>query len=88
MSKILIVGGSKGIGKKISEILENKECIIFSRNNDDSANSNHHYYNLDVNNGEFPEIEDLSSIIYVTVPITGNDDFDNSLENFSKNVRV
>ena len=64
MSKILIVGGSKGIGKKISEILENKECIIFSRNNDDSANSNHHYYNLDVNNGEFPEIEDLSSIIY------------------------
>ena len=64
MSKILIVGGSKGIGKKISEILENKECIIFSRNNDDSANSNHHYYNLDVNNDEFPEIEDLSSIIY------------------------
>ena len=64
MSKILIVGGSKGIGKKISEILENKECIVFSRNNVDSSNSNHHYYNLDVNNGGFPEIEDLSSIIY------------------------
>jgi 3-oxoacyl-[acyl-carrier protein] reductase len=64
MSKILIVGGSKGIGKKISEILENKECIVFSRNNVDSSNSNHHYYNLDVNNGDFPEIEDLSSIIY------------------------
>ena len=64
MSKILIVGGSKGIGKKISEILENKECIVFSRNNVDSSNSNHHYYNIDVNNGDFPEIEDLSSIIY------------------------
>ena len=64
MSKILIVGGSKGIGKKISEILENKECIVFSRNNVDSSNSKHHYYNLDVNNGDFPEIEDLSSIIY------------------------
>lgn len=64
MSKVLIVGGSKGIGKKISEILENKECIVFSRNNVDSPNSNHHYYNLDVNNGDFPEIEDLSSIIY------------------------
>ena len=64
MSKILIVGGSKGIGKKISEILENKECIVFSRNNVDSSNSNHHYYNLDINNGDFPEIEDLSSIIY------------------------
>ena len=32
MSKILIVGGTKGIGKNISEILKNKECIIFSRN--------------------------------------------------------
>lgn len=64
MSKILIVGGSKGIGKKISEILENKECIVFSRNNVDSSNSNHHYHNLDINNGDFPEIEDLSSIIY------------------------
>ena len=64
MSKVLIVGGSKGIGKKISEILENKECIVFSRNNVDSSNSNHHYYNLDINNGDFPEIEDLSSIIY------------------------
>ena len=32
--------------------------------------------------------KDLSSIIYVTVPITGNDDFDNSLEIFSKHVRV
>ena len=63
MSKVLIVGGSKGIGKKISEILENKECIVFSRNNVDSPNSNHHYYNLDVNNGDFPEIEYLSSII-------------------------
>ena len=64
MSKVLIVGGSKGIGKKISEILENKECIVFSRNNVDLPNSKHHYYNLDVNNGDFPEIEDLSSIIY------------------------
>ena len=64
MSKVLIIGGSKGIGKKISEILENKECIVFSRNNVDSSNSNDHYYNLDINNGDFPEIEDLSSIIY------------------------
>ena len=30
----------------------------------------------------------LSSIIYVTVPFTGNDNFDRSLEIFSKNVSV
>ena len=56
MKKAIIIGGSKGIGKKISEILENKDCIVFSRNNVNSPNSSHHYYNLDVNNGDFPEI--------------------------------
>ena len=30
----------------------------------------------------------LSSIVYVTVPLTGNDNFDRSLEIFSKNVSV
>lgn len=64
MSKILIVGGSKGIGKKIAEVLQNKECIIFSRSNVDSVNNNHHYYNLDINDCNFPEIDELNSIIY------------------------
>ena len=32
--------------------------------------------------------KEISSIIYVTVPITGNDDFDDSLECFSKHVIV
>lgn len=64
MSKILIVGGTKGIGKRISELLENSDCIIFSRDEINSANHNHIYYNLDVKNAEFPDIEDLSSIIY------------------------
>ena len=64
MSKILIVGGSKGIGKKIAEVLHNKECIIFSRNDVDSVNNNHHYYNLDINDYNFPEIDELNSIIY------------------------
>lgn len=64
MSKILIVGGTKGIGKRISELLENSDCIIFSRDEINSTNHNHIYYKLDVKNAEFPDIEDLSSIIY------------------------
>lgn len=64
MSKTLIVGGTKGIGKRISELLENSDCIIFSRDEISSTNNNHIYYNLDVKNAEFPDIEDLSSIIY------------------------
>ena len=64
MSKTLIVGGTKGIGKRISELLENSDCIIFSRDEINSTNNNHIYYNLDVINAEFPDIDDLSSIIY------------------------
>ena len=64
MSKTLIVGGTKGIGKRISELLENSDCIIFSRDEISSTNNNHLYYTLDVKNAEFPDIEDLSSIIY------------------------
>jgi len=64
MSKTLIVGGTKGIGKRISELLENSDCVIFSRDKIISTNNNHLYYNLDVKNAEFPDIEDLSSIIY------------------------
>jgi 3-oxoacyl-[acyl-carrier protein] reductase len=64
MSKTLIVGGTKGIGKRISELLENSDCVIFSRDEISSTNNNHLYYTLDVKNAEFPDIEDLSSIIY------------------------
>jgi NAD(P)-dependent dehydrogenase (short-subunit alcohol dehydrogenase family) len=31
MGKILIVGGTKGIGEAISKELLEKECVIFSR---------------------------------------------------------
>ena len=31
MGKILIVGGTKGIGQEIAQLLENRECVIFSR---------------------------------------------------------
>ena len=29
MGKILIVGGTKGIGQEIAQLLENKECVLF-----------------------------------------------------------
>lgn len=64
MGKILIVGGTKGIGQEIAQLLENKECVLFSREAY-SVNSNSHvHYQLDVSEGNFPDIEDISSIVY------------------------
>ena len=64
MGKILIVGGTKGIGQEIAQLLENKECVLFSRETY-SVNSNKHvHYQLDVSEDNFPDIEDISSIVY------------------------
>ena len=68
MSKLLIVGGTKGIGQEIAQLLENKECVLFSREAY-SVNSNKHvHYQLDVSEDNFPDIEDISSIVTVQEP--------------------
>ena len=64
MGKILIVGGTKGIGEEIAQLLEKKECVIFSRESHNVKSNNHTHYKLDVSEGEFPDIEDISSIVY------------------------
>ena len=64
MGKILIVGGTKGICEEIAQLLENKECVIFSRESHNVKSNNHKHYQLDVSEGEFPDIEDISAIIY------------------------
>ena len=64
MSKTLIVGGTKGIGLEISKLLGDKECILTSRSSYLVKSNQHTHYQIDAINGEYPEIEDLSSIIY------------------------
>lgn len=64
MKKILIIGGSKGIGKATVEALKDTHQIInFSRTNPDNhAHIEHH--EIDVLNDELPEIEDLAGVVY------------------------
>jgi NAD(P)-dependent dehydrogenase (short-subunit alcohol dehydrogenase family) len=64
MGKILIVGGTKGIGQEIAQLLENRECVLFSREAYSVTSNNHVHYQLDVSEGNFPDIEDISSIVY------------------------
>ena len=96
MGKILIVGGTKGIGQEIAQLLENKECVLFSREAY-SVNSNSHvHYQLDVSEGNFPDIEDISSIVYCPGTINlkpfrslKEEDFQNDFDvNFLREVKV
>lgn len=64
MSKTLIVGGTKGIGHQITQLLESKECILFSRELYNVSSPNHIHYQLDVIEDDLPEINEISAIIY------------------------
>ena len=64
MSKTLIVGGTKGIGLQITQLLDNKDCIIFSRERYNTISPNHIHFQLDVMKDDLPEINEISAIIY------------------------
>ena len=65
MGKVLIIGGTKGIGKAIvSEIIEEHEVVCLSRNISDFTHNNYNHIKFDVLNDEFPEIESLDTLIY------------------------
>lgn len=64
MSKLLIIGGSKGIGKAILEDQMNKRtCVNISRTTPDVSGEFEHH-TLDVLVDDLPDIEALGSIIY------------------------
>ena len=64
MEKTLIIGGSKGIGASILNNLKDQQCINLSRSNPSSTHPNHKHYNFDVTQPEFPEIDEVKSLIY------------------------
>ena len=64
MSKTLIVGGTKGIGLQITQLLDNRDCIIFSRERFNAISPNHIHFQLDVMKDDLPEINEISAIIY------------------------
>ena len=88
MKKILIIGGSKGIGNAILlQQLENNTVYTISRNTPEVAHPNHTHFSLDVLQDTLPEIESLDSVIYcpgsITLKPIGSltiDDFRNDFE--------
>lgn len=65
MKKIVIIGGSKGIGNAIlQQQLENNKVYNISRNAPDLSHPNLKHYSLDVLQDALPEIENIDTLIY------------------------
>lgn len=88
MKKILIIGGSKGIGNAILlQQLENNTVYTISRTAPEITHPNLNHFSLDVLQDTLPEIESLDSVIYcpgsITLKPIGSlsiDDFRNDFE--------
>jgi len=64
MKTILIIGGSKGIGKALADLLkESHKVITMSRSEIENQESNTHYA-LDILKDELPDIEELDGLVY------------------------
>jgi NAD(P)-dependent dehydrogenase (short-subunit alcohol dehydrogenase family) len=88
MKTILIVGGSKGIGKAIvTKLLEYCKVINISRSTPDISHENLTHYDCDVTKDELPEIEQADGLVYCPGSINlkpisrlSIDDFKNDFE--------
>jgi len=88
MKTILIVGGSKGIGKAIvTKLLEYCKVINISRSTPDISHENLTHYDCDVIKDELPEIEQADGLVYCPGSINlkpisrlSIDDFKNDFE--------
>lgn len=65
MKKVLVIGGSKGIGKAVIDALQDScELINISRSAPQNINQRTKHYPCDVLTDELPEIEHLDALIY------------------------
>jgi 3-oxoacyl-[acyl-carrier protein] reductase len=88
MKNILIIGGSKGVGKELVQLLskENNNCHVISRSPLDYNFTGNHYQ-LNALTDELPAIETLDGIVYCIGSINlkpfnrlSMDDFNNDLQ--------
>jgi 3-oxoacyl-[acyl-carrier protein] reductase len=65
MKKIIIIGGSKGIGKAITEnLLSDHQVVNISRTSPDIQHANLSHFRCDVLTDDLPEIEAADGLIY------------------------
>ena len=91
MKKILIIGGSKGIGRQIiNELISDDEIINYSRTVPELSHANLTHFKIDVLKDDLPEIKDVSTIIYcpgsINLKPIGRFSLDEFREDFEINV--
>ena len=91
MNKIIIVGGSRGIGKEIiNELVDDNMIINLSRNKPELTHTNLTHHNIDILNSDLPDLEDVSSVIYcpgsINLKPIGRISLDEFREDFEINV--
>jgi len=65
MKKIVIIGGSKGIGYAIvTSLLENNEIINISRTPPPITHKNLTHYSCDISADELPDLQNIDSLVY------------------------
>lgn len=65
MKKILVIGGSKGIGKAIvASLIEKNNIINLSRTPPSLAHKNLTHYNCDILTDELPQLDAVDALIY------------------------
>lgn len=90
MKTILIVGGSKGIGKALVDVLKETHKIINISKNEIEAHENITHYSLDVLNDELPDLETINGLVYcpgsINLKPIGRLKLDDFREDFEINV--
>jgi NAD(P)-dependent dehydrogenase (short-subunit alcohol dehydrogenase family) len=65
MKNIVIIGGTKGIGKSIvSEVVENHKVVCLSRNQTDFSHDNYTFHNFDALVDDYPDLDSVDCLIY------------------------
>ena len=90
MKTILVVGGSKGIGKAVIDVLKDTHKIINISRNEIETHENITHYSLDVLNDELPDIETINGLVYcpgsINLKPIGRLKLDDFREDFEINV--
>ena len=65
MKNIVIIGGTKGIGKAIvSEVVDNNNVVCLSRNQTDYSHDNYTFHNFDALVDDYPDLDSVDCLIY------------------------
>ena len=89
MKKILIIGGSKGIGSAILlEQLENNIVYNISRNTPDIFHPNLVHFSVDIQRDELPDIDGIDALIYCPGSINLKPFLSLSLDDFRDDLEI